>query len=312
LGLVFGPVYSRRLGVSLGVNNLPYKVCTYSCVYCQLGRTIRLTVERRRYSDPRRVLEEVGEALEGRGPVDYVTFVPDGEPTLDLSLGEAVRLLEAELGVRVAVLTNGSLLWLPEVRRGLLEASLVSVKVDAGSEAVWRRVDRPHPSLSWGRVRRGILEFSREYGGTLISETMLVSGLNDGDGEIAETAALAAEAGPRVAYVAIPHRPPAEAWVRPPPWERVEAALEAMRRLGLDARPLHTPEPPPPPPPGVDPVEWVRDTVRVHPLPLDYVERLLAGRGRSLDEALGGGVVVVEYWGRRFLAYRPRPRGVGG
>jgi len=108
--LAFGPVPSRRLGRSLGVNNVPYKTCPYSCVYCQLGRTTNLTVERKRFYDWKSVIDSVAEALSGlQGGVDYVTFVPDGEPTLDACIGREIAELKERLGVRVAVLTNASL-----------------------------------------------------------------------------------------------------------------------------------------------------------------------------------------------------------
>jgi len=109
---VFGPITSRRLGRSLGVNNVPYKTCSYSCVYCQLGRTTNLTVERRGFYGWRDVVREVVEFTSRYGEVmDYVTFVPDGEPTLDANIGRVIEAVKAEVGVKVAVLTNASLLW---------------------------------------------------------------------------------------------------------------------------------------------------------------------------------------------------------
>ncbi len=310
---VFGPVFSRRLGVSLGVNNVPYKLCTYSCVYCQLGRTLRLTLERRRLSDPERILVEAAERLEKVGNVDYVTFVPDGEPLLDTALGDAVRLLRRELGVRVAVLTNGSLLWLPDARESILEADYVSVKVDAGDEETWRRVDRPHPGLGYARVVEGLRVFAYDYTGVLTTETMLVSGLNDDRRALEAVAEAVAGLGPRIAYVAAPVRPPAEPWARPPPPERLQAALEALRSRGVRAEPLAAPEPPLPPT-GVDPAAYVAETIKVHPLRMSYLERIAAAHGTTLEELLKAvqkrlsGAKLVEFMGDRFLAYRPEPR----
>ena len=224
---VFGPVRSRRLGVSLGVNNIPYKVCSYTCIYCQLGRTIRLSPERRRYSDPDRVVAEVADALEKAGSVDYVTFVPDGEPTLDLSLGEEIERIEGELSVRVAVLTNSSLLWRDDVQRDLASASYVSLKVDAATPRVWHRIDRPHPMLSFEQVVEGLLGFSRKYSGTIeiTTETMLVRGVNDEPSELGRIADLVARIEPSKAYIAVPTRPLAEPWVEPPPAERLDGGL---------------------------------------------------------------------------------------
>lgn len=316
-GLVFGPVRSRRLGVSLGVNNIPYKVCSYSCVYCQLGRTLRLSVERRPYSSPGVVVEAVARALEEYGgPVDYVTFVPDGEPTLDTMLEDDVEALRRELGVRVAVLTNASLLWLPDVRRGLLGADLVSVKVDAVHEEAWRRVDRPHPSLELGKVLEGVRGFAREYGGRLLTETMLVKGLNDSTEEIEAVADFVASLEPWRAYVAVPTRPPAEPWVEPAGAEAVTGLHEALRERGVDAELLAHSEPPPRPPRATGPreaLEWLAAVLSVHPHSLEAVEMLAAEMGLEPGEAVRllverYGVEETRYRGRVFLVRRPVPR----
>ncbi len=310
--IVFGPVHSRRLGVSLGINNIPYKICSYTCVYCQVGRTLKLSVERRPYSDPARLVDEVARALEAAGSVDYVTFVPDGEPTLDSNLGRAIRLLKRELSVRVAVLTNASLLFEEDVRRDLGEADLVSLKVDAGKRSTWKRINRPHPLLEFDTVTKGIMGFAGEYDGILITETMLVKGINDDSIELEHIASLLERISPRTAYIAVPHRPPAEEWVSPPPLETVLRAYQLLVEKGVNASILAYPEPPPPPPAHASLEEWVRSTVRVHPLPLDYLERLAGERRVSLGELLARleseGFTVVEYSGRRFLAYRPRAR----
>ena len=320
-GLVFGPVRSRRLGVSLGVNNIPYKVCSYSCVYCQLGRTLRLSVERRPYSSPEAVVRAVARALEEySGHVDYVTFVPDGEPTLDTMLGRDIEALKGELGVRVAVLTNASLLWLPEVRRGLLGADLVSVKVDAVREETWRRLDRPHPSLRLREVLEGIRVFAEEYGGVLLTETMLVRGLNDAPGELEAVADFIASLGPARAYVAVPTRPPAEPWVEPAGAEAVTALHEALRERGVDAELLTHSEPPPRPPRAAGPgeaLEWLAAVLSVHPHSREAVERLAAEMGLAPGEAVRllmerYGVEETRFRGRVFLVRRPLPRRLGG
>ena len=246
--LVFGPVVSRRLGVSLGVNNIPYKRCSYTCVYCQLGRTLELTVERREYTDPRALVEQVRARLERAGRVDYVTFVPDGEPTLDKGLGRSIRMLQRELGVRVAVLTNASLLWLEEVRLDLQQADLVSLKLDAGSPATWKRINRPHPSLDYWRVLEGMRVFAGEYSGTLLTETMLVRGLNDRAEELRLIADRIAELGPSKAYIAVPTRPPAEPWVRGAGHEALATLYSELESQGVAAELLTTDEPLPPPP----------------------------------------------------------------
>ncbi|HDJ04627.1 MAG TPA: radical SAM protein [Candidatus Bathyarchaeota archaeon] len=235
--IAFGPVPSRRLGKSLGINNIPAKVCTYSCVYCQLGRTKEITLERRAFYDPDRIFRDVRRKVEEartRGEeIDYLTFVPDGEPTLDLNLGVEIELLR-RIEIPIAILTNASLLWRRDVEEDLLKADLVSVKVDAVSEGVWRRINRPHKSLKISEILDGISEFSKEFKGKLITETMLINGLDYTD-EAEEIADFLSELKPYKAYVAIPTRPPAEKWVKPAEEEVVNKVFQIFsERLGYE------------------------------------------------------------------------------
>jgi wyosine [tRNA(Phe)-imidazoG37] synthetase (radical SAM superfamily) len=229
--IAFGPVPSRRLGRSLGVNNIPPKICTYSCVYCQLGRTIQMQVTPTVFYEPDEVLRAVErqvEAANGIGePVDYLTFVPDGEPTLDANLGREIELLKS-LGIKIAVITNGSLIWLPDVRDDLMKADWISLKVDSAREEVWRRLDRPHRPLQLSSIQQGMLEFAKAYPGELVTETMLVEGVNDSDAHVKEVADFLAQLGPVRAYLSIPTRPPAEAWVRPPAEEVINQAYQIL------------------------------------------------------------------------------------
>ena len=225
----YGPVPSRRLGQSLGINHVPPKVCTYSCVYCQLGRTNLMRCERREFYPPmeivRDVEEQVRRARERDERIDYLTFVPDGEPTLDINLGREIELLEP-LGIRMAVLSNASLMWMEEVREDLLGADWVSLKVDAVTDDVWRRVDRPHGKLDIDTVLDGMKEFAGVFEGELATETMLIRGLNDDGEEAGRIASFLEELDPDKAYVAIPTRPPAEAWVEPADEEAVNRAYQ--------------------------------------------------------------------------------------
>ncbi|MEM0456527.1 MAG: radical SAM protein [Nitrososphaerota archaeon] len=135
---VFGPVRSRRLGRSLGVNNVPYKTCTYSCIYCQLGRTTNLTVERRTFYNLESTVSEVSEFIGSVSEdVDYVTFVPDGEPLLDINIGREIFEIKNRVPKPVAVLTNASLLFREDAREDLLNADFVSVKIDVLKEGTW-------------------------------------------------------------------------------------------------------------------------------------------------------------------------------
>lgn len=230
--ITFGPVPSRRLGRSLGINHIPPKICTYSCVYCQLGRTLKMQVARQGFYEPSAIRAEVEDRVRravARGEsIDYLTFVPDGEPTLDIALGQEIELVKS-LGLPVAVITNSSLLGQPGVRQALMAADWVSVKVDSVEEAVWRQVDRPHRSLNLSSILEGIAAFAREYDGELVTETMLVSGVNDGEESLRATADWIAGLDPDWAYLAIPTRPPAEPWVQAPDERVLHGAYQIFR-----------------------------------------------------------------------------------
>ena len=209
----YGPVPSRRLGRSLGINNIPAKVCSYSCIYCQVGRTTQLEIDRRLFYDPEEISRDVrlrtAKAERAGDRIDYLTFVPDGEPTLDANLGKAIALLKP-LNVPIGVITNSSLIWREDVRAELEAADWVSLKIDAVTESIWRRINRPHPALRLASILDGVLKFGETFTGKLVTETLLVNALNDGEGCARATAAFLAELQPAVAYLAIPTRPPAE------------------------------------------------------------------------------------------------------
>ncbi len=236
--IAFGPVPSRRLGHSLGINNIPAKICSYACVYCQLGNTIKMQVKRQGFYPPERLYEEISEKVQeakSRGEkIDYLTFVPDGEPTLDLNLGKEIGMLRS-LGIPVAVITNSSLIDIQDVRRDLLGADWVSLKVDAVSEDIWHRVDRPHGSLDLESLHQGMLRFASEFKGFLATETMLVDGVNDSEEELELVAGFLKKLNPSKAYISIPTRPPAEGWVNPASTEAIAIAYHLFcEALGED------------------------------------------------------------------------------
>ena len=230
--IVYGPIPSRRLGQSIGINNIPPKTCSYSCVYCQLGRTTQMQMERQAFYQPEDIFREAQIKLKQleseHKTADYFSFVPDGEPTLDLNLGKAIRMLKP-LGVKIAVITNASLLWQDDVREDLMEADWVSLSMDAASEDTWRRIDRPHGKLKHRDVLRGILEFSNLYRGTLVTETMLVDGINDDDACLEGIAQQLALIHPKKAYILVPTRPPAESTVRRASTESLKRAVAIFR-----------------------------------------------------------------------------------
>jgi wyosine [tRNA(Phe)-imidazoG37] synthetase (radical SAM superfamily) len=236
--LAFGPVPSRRLGRSLGINNIPPKVCSYSCVYCQLGKTGEKNLNRQVFYQPNAILKEVQRKVDNAAlrneRIDYITFVSDGEPTLDVNLGEEISLLK-RTGFPVAVITNASLLWLEDVRRELLKAEYVSLKVDAVSEELWKRIDRPHKDLRLNSILNGIQHFAEEFKGTIVSETMLVDGV-DYAIELERIATFLVELKKlNRGYVAVPTRPPAEKWVEPAQEEVLNLAFQVFsEKLGVD------------------------------------------------------------------------------
>ena len=229
--IAFGPVPSRRLGRSLGINNIPPKICTYSCAYCQIGRTLKMEVDRRGFYDPEEivgdVVAKVARAGDAGEAIEYLTFVPDGEPTLDGNLGREIERLRP-LGLPIAVISNASLIWREDVRRDLMGADWVSLKVDAVEEAVWRRIDRPHGSLDLSAILEGVLALARVFPGELVTETMLVAGVNDGEGHLEALSGYLARLQPDRAYLSIPTRPPAEPWALPPGEGSVNRAYQIL------------------------------------------------------------------------------------
>jgi len=275
---IFGPIPSRRLGASLGVNNIPYKICSYNCVYCQVGRTLHMQVKRTLYSNPSEVFDEVKKKVERiretQQNVDYISIVPDGEPTLDSSLGELIERLK-ELGLPVAVITNSSLTWDKSVQEDLKKADWVSVKIDAVSPNTWKQINRPHASLSLDEILQGMQEFAGSYTGTLCTETMLVKELNDNPEELTAIANfIKSRIRPYKAYIGVPTRPPAEPWVSRPEPESITAAYAIFTKEGLNAETLTGYESS-----GFvvtdNPVEEILEITAVHPMRSDAVKDVL-------------------------------------
>jgi len=236
--LAFGPVPSRRLGRSLGINNIPPKTCSYSCVYCQVGKTNNITVDRRAFYKPedllRAVRKKIDEATVRNERNDYLTFVPDGEPTLDLNISKEISSLK-QTGLPTAVITNASLLWRDDVKEDLRKADFISFKVDAVSEDLWRKVNRPHKDLRLNMVLEGIREFTEEFRGTVVSETMLIGNIDYRD-EFERIAEFLKELKKlNKAYIAIPTRPPTENWVKRAKEDVLNAAFQVFsEKLGAN------------------------------------------------------------------------------
>jgi len=178
-----------------------------------------MDVHRREFYKWDKIIEDIRIKIEkvlAKGEtIDYLTFVPDGEPTLDINLGREIEAL-SQFGIKTAVITNASLLWRDDVREELLNADLVSVKVDATREDIWRKINRPHPGLRMEHILNSILAFARVYRGDLITETMLVKDLNDEESHVIDMARFLAVVEPANAYISIPTRPPAMSNIQAP------------------------------------------------------------------------------------------------
>ena len=297
---------------------IPPKACTYSCVYCQLGRTLRLRTGRQQFRQLGAVVAAVRQKVESARRagerVDYLTFVPDGEPTLDANLGRTIRLLRP-LDIPIAVISNGSLLDREDVRAELAEADWVSFKIDAVHEEIWRRVDRPHRRLRLGPILDGMREFAARFAGQLATETMVLADVNDGELELRATAEFVGELRPATAYLAVPTRPPAEDWVRPACEAALARAYEVFRAwhshvellIGYEGDAFAS---------TGDPRDDLLGITAVHPMREAAVRKLVerAGAGWDLvtDLLREGKLVEVEYGAHRYYLRPIGPRGHRG
>jgi wyosine [tRNA(Phe)-imidazoG37] synthetase (radical SAM superfamily) len=191
MGYLFGPVLSRRLGLSMGVDLLKYKTCNLDCIYCELGRTRCLTRYRDRFVPPQKVLQEI--RARRSEPFDHLTFAGSGEPTLSLDLGKIVAEAKEMVEAPVAVITNSTLLTSPVVRREVANADVVLPSLDAASDKSFRAINRPSPDLKIDKIIQGLKDFRKEFSGEIWLEVMLVKGINDRDAELIARAAESTE-----------------------------------------------------------------------------------------------------------------------
>jgi wyosine [tRNA(Phe)-imidazoG37] synthetase (radical SAM superfamily) len=227
---IFGPVPSRRLGRSLGVDLVPYKTCTFDCIYCDLGKTTHKTVVRESYVKP----EEIRRELELTLPVlskkpDYITVSGSGEPTLNENIGEIICHIKDLTSIPLAVLTNGSLFSLQEVRKALVGADVVIPTLDAITDVTFQCLNRPHPSLDIQEIVSGLIQFRNEYQGRIWIEVVFCRGINDDKREIEKLKGIIERIQPDRVQLNTPVRPPAEEFAYPLSTVRLE---EIRKRLG--------------------------------------------------------------------------------
>lgn len=224
---VYGPVPSQRLGLSLGVDLIPFKTCTLDCIYCQLGKTRRKTLQRKEYVPAAQVVQEIRQTLQEIHDIDYITFAGSGEPTLHSGIGDVIRGIKKITDIPVAVLTNGTLLFEKPVAESLLSADVVVPSLDAASPDMFRRINRPHRSLNIDTIINGMKRFRQRYRGQIWVEIMLIRGFNDNREEIARIREAISGINPEKIQLKTVTRPPSESFAVPlNPGE-----IDAVKRL---------------------------------------------------------------------------------
>lgn len=242
---LFGPVPSRRLGLSLGVDLNPMKVCSEDCVFCQVARTTELTIERKAWVPTDQVLAEFERWVATGNKTDYVTLSGSGEPTLHSGFGDVLRYVKKAGAFQTALLSNGSLMWIPEVRRDAAEADVVKVTLSAWDEASFRRIHRPAPAVTFERLLEGELALREEFKGRLWVEVMLLPGYNDQPEQVkaiaeqvkrlrADAVHLNTTMRPAQAGVVVPRVP--EAWLHTvAPWFSPKAEIPVFTGVAVSS-----------------------------------------------------------------------------
>ena len=214
---VYGPVPSRRLGRSLGIDPIPSKTCNFQCIYCQLGKTTNFTNVRKNYLPKNEIIAEMKEAVtQNEGKFDYITFVGSGEPTLYKDLKELILKAKKVSNKPICVITNGGLLYDKQVRDALILSDVVLPSLDAGDEKSFIRINRPHPSIKYSSVIQGMIDFKKHFTGKFWIEIMVMKGINDSKEELLKIKQKIDLIMPERIDINVPIRPPAKNWVKIP------------------------------------------------------------------------------------------------
>jgi len=215
MNYIYGPVPSRRLGFSLGVDIIPHKTCTIECIYCQLGRTTHKRIKRKSFAPKEDIIQAIIKSVSARRDIDFVTFSGSGEPTLNSDIGSLIHEVKKVISIPVAVLTNGTLLFQKDVQSDLMEADVVLPSLDAASQEVFQRVNRPHKSLKIEPIIDGLKSFRRLFKGIIWLEIMLVKGFNNNRQELSRLKKALSEIKPDKVYLNTVSRPPSEIYAEP-------------------------------------------------------------------------------------------------
>ena len=231
---VYGPVPSRRLGISLGISPIPKKTCNYSCIYCQLGRTDHMTNKRQMFFEVNDIMEEFERVLKNNIKFDVITIVGEGEPTLYAGLGELIVEIKKRTDKPVAVITNGALLYDQQLREELYHADIISPTLDAYDEDSFKKINRPHGSLNFQNLSEGLILFSKEYKGQLWIEVMLIEGMNDDIESLKKYDTMLKSIKYDKLYINTPIRPPAEESVKTVSSETMKLAVDVLGGISID------------------------------------------------------------------------------
>lgn len=232
---LFGPVHSRRLGISLGVDMVPFKTCTFNCIYCECGKTTNLTQERKEYVPVKDLKTELNHFLSNNPELDFVTFAGSGEPTLHTGIGEVIRFVKEKFPqYKTAILTNGSLLYLPEVRDAILPCDLVKPSLDAVSREAMESINRPHCDLDNKTIIDGIIQFSKEYHGALWVEVFIAPGINDNKNELKLIKEVLEKINPTRVQLNSLDRPGAVKWIKSADIGSLKEIAEFLKPLPVE------------------------------------------------------------------------------
>ena len=225
---IYGPVPSRRLGRSLGIDLLPAKICSYDCIYCQLGRTVKTTIKRRPYRKAAEVLPQIEETLARGVKADCITIAGSGEPTLNSDIGAVIHGIKQHTTLPVAVLTNGSLLSDETVRDSLMAADIVVPSLDAFDRVSFEKINRPHDSIDFARMLQGLVDFSHNFGGRLWLEILIMDGVNASPADAARFRPLVDRIAPTDVYINTAVRPAPEPIARKVGEDTIDRFYQAL------------------------------------------------------------------------------------